>query len=62
MSASVFDDKTAKPADMALLKAIGKKAGHWKKIKSNLDNEYGELIENRKYYGQKTGWLLKVLR
>jgi len=62
MSASVFDDKTVKPDSKALLKAIGKTAGHWKKIRSNLENDYGELIEDWKYYGQKTGWLLKVLR
>ena len=62
MSASVFDDKAVEPDEKALLKAIGKKAVHWKKIKSNLENEYGELIEDWKHYGQKTGWLLKVLR
>ena len=62
MSASLFDDKSVKPDEKALLKAIGKTAGYWKKIKSNLENEYGELNEDWKYYGQKTGWLLKVLR
>ena len=62
MSASVFDDKAVKPDEKALLKVIGKTGGHWQKIKSNLENEYGELIEDWKYYGQKTGWLLKVLR
>ena len=62
MSASLFDDNSVKPDEKALLKAIGKTAGYWKKIKSNLENEYGELNEDWKYYGQKTGWLLKVLR
>ena len=62
MSASVFDDKTVKPDEKALIKVIGKTAGHWKKIKTNLEKDYGELIEDWKYYGQKTGWLLKVLR
>ncbi|MBC8472263.1 MAG: DUF3788 family protein [Planctomycetes bacterium] len=62
MSASVFDDKSVKPDSKALLKAIGKTAEYWKKIRSNLESEYGELIEDWKYYGQKTGWLLKVLR
>ena len=62
MSASVFDDKNVKPDSKALLKVIGKTAGHWKKIRSNLENDFGELIEDWKYYGQKTGWLLKVLR
>ncbi len=62
MSVSVFDDKAVKPDEKTLLKAIGNTAGHWQKIKSNLKNEYGELVEDWKYYGQKTGWLLKVLR
>ena len=62
MSASVFDDKNVKPDEKALLKALGKPSMHWKKIKSNLETDYGELIEDWKYYGQKTGWLLKVLR
>ncbi len=62
MSASVFDDKTVKPDNKALLNVLGKTGKHWQKIRSNLENEYGELIEDWKYYGQKTGWLLKVLR
>jgi hypothetical protein len=62
MSASVFDDKSVKPDNKTFLNAIGKTAKLWQKIKSNLENEYGELIEDWKYYGQKTGWLLKVLR
>jgi hypothetical protein len=62
MSASVFNAKSVKPDSKALMKAIGKTAGHWKKIMSNLENDYGELIEDWKYYGQKTGWLLKILR
>ena len=62
MSVSVFDDREVKPDEKALLKAIGKTAVQWKKIKSHLENEYGELIEDWKYYGQKTGWLLKTLK
>ena len=62
MSVSVFDEREVKPDEKTLLKAIGKTAVHWKKIKSHLENEYGELIEEWKYYGQKTGWLLKTLK
>ena len=62
MSASVFNDKSVKPDNKTLLNVLGKTAKLWQKIKSNLENEYGELIEDWKYYGQKTGWLLKVLR
>jgi len=62
MAASVFDNKSLKPDSKSFLSAIGETAKLWQKIKSNLENEYGELIEDWKYYGQKTGWLLKVLR
>jgi Protein of unknown function (DUF3788) len=62
MSASVFDDKTVQPDNESLLGAMGKTAKHWQKIRTNLENEYGALIEEWKFYGPKTGWLLKVLR
>ena len=62
MSASVFDDKSVKPDSQSFLKAIGKTAKLWQKMRTNLEDEHGELIEDWKHYGQKTGWLLKVLR
>jgi hypothetical protein len=34
----------------------------WKEIKKHLKAEYGELIEDWKFYGQKSGWILKTLR
>lgn len=59
MSVSVFDDKSVKPDNKTFLNVIGKTVKLWQKIKSNLENEYAGLIEDWKYYGQKTGWLLK---
>ncbi|UCC99141.1 MAG: DUF3788 domain-containing protein [Phycisphaerales bacterium] len=62
MSVSVFDDKGAKPDNKMLAKALGKSHRLWLQIKENLKAEYGELIEEWKFYGQKSGWILKTLR
>jgi len=62
MSASVFDDESVKPDNEALLCALGKSGKLWVKIRGNLEADYGELVEDWKHYGQKTGWLLKILR
>ena len=59
---SVFDDKSLKPENEPLFKALGKTAKLWKKLRNDLENELGELIEDWKYYGQKSGWTLKLLR
>jgi hypothetical protein len=62
MAASVFEDKDNKPDDKMLAKALGKSNRLWQDIKKLLKAEYGELIEEWKFYGQKSGWILKTLR
>ena len=62
MSASVFVDKTKEPTDLTLSKALGNSNRLWRQIKKHLKTEYGELTEEWKFYGQKSGWLLKTLR
>jgi hypothetical protein len=62
MAVSVFDDKAKQPSEQKLAKALGKSNRLWKEIKKNLKAEYGELIEEWKFYGQKSGWILKTLR
>ena len=62
MAASVFEDKDSKPDDKMLAGALGKSNWLWQEIKKNLKTEYGELIEEWKFYGQKSGWILKTLR
>lgn len=59
---SIFDDKSLKPENESLFKAFGKTAKLWKKLRHDLENEFGELIEDWKFYGQKSGWTLKLLR
>ena len=62
MAASVFEDKDTMPDDKMLAEALGKSNRLWWGIKKHLKAEYGELIEEWKFYGQKSGWILKTLR
>jgi hypothetical protein len=62
MATSVFEDKATIPDDKMLAKALGKSHPLWQEIKKHLKAEYGELIEDWKFYGQKSGWILKTLR
>jgi len=62
MSASVFDGKAAKPDDQMLAKTLGESYPLWREIKEQLTAEYGELTEEWRFYGQKSGWILKTLR
>ena len=62
MAVSFFGDKDKKPTNQKLAKALGKSNNLWKEIKKNLKAEYGELTEEWKFYGQKSGWILKTLR
>ena len=62
MAASVFADKATEPDDQMLAKALGKSYRLWREIKEHLKAECGELTEEWKFYGQKSGWILKTLR
>ncbi len=62
MAVSVFEDKATMPDDKMLAKALGTSNRLWQDIKKNLKADYGELIEEWKFYGQKSGWILKTLR
>ena len=62
MSVSVFEDKDARPDDKMMAKALGKSNWLWQEAKKHLKAEYGELIEDWRFYGQKSGWILKTLR
>ncbi|MHC4461421.1 MAG: DUF3788 domain-containing protein [Planctomycetota bacterium] len=62
MAVSVFDDKARQPTGRMLAKALGKSNSLWQEIKKNLKADYGELTEEWKFYGRKSGWILKTLR
>ncbi len=62
MASSVFNDKAKKPDDLMLAGALGKSNRLWRKIKEHLEAEYGELTEEWRFYGAKSGWILKTRR
>jgi len=62
MAVSIFEDKAIMPDDKMLAGVLGKSNRLWQEIKKNLKAEYGELIKEWKFYGQKSGWILKTLR
>jgi hypothetical protein len=60
MADSIFDDKSKKPTEKMLKEALGRTYELWQEIKKHLSEEYGELTEDWKFYGQKYGWQLKT--
>jgi hypothetical protein len=59
---SIFTDKSVKPNDQNLAEALGASYKYWQELRTHLEGEYGELIEEWKFYSQKFGWTLKLLR
>jgi len=41
--------------------ALGQSYKYWEEIKNSLENQYGPLIEEWKYYSATSGWTLKLL-
>ncbi|MFC1683404.1 DUF3788 family protein [Candidatus Zixiibacteriota bacterium] len=62
MSISSFDDKTNKPANDTLFKVLGASGKYWRQLKKHLEENYGPITEDWKFYSQQSGWTLKMLR
>lgn len=58
---SIFADKSDKPNNQKLSEALGASYKYWEKIRESLEDEYGKLVEEWKYYGASSGWTLKML-
>ena len=59
--ASIFLDKSLKPTNEMLSGALGQSYKYWEEIRNTLENQYGPLIEEWKYYSASSGWTLKLL-
>jgi len=59
MASSIFDEKSVKPTEKNLSEALGASFKYWEEIKSAVEAEFGGLTEEWKYYGPKSGWILK---
>ena len=62
MATSVFDDKSKTPDDKSLGRVLKDTEPVWKQISAHLDAEYGEIRKQWKHYGQKSGWVVKVIQ
>ncbi|MCA9741373.1 DUF3788 domain-containing protein [candidate division KSB1 bacterium] len=62
MSTSIFDDKASKPDEDELRKVLAASAEYWGALKTFLEDKYAPITTEWKFYGKKSGWLLKVLR
>ena len=62
MENSVFMDKSIIPDQYNLEKKLGITSEFWKELKNHLEENYGPITEDWKFYSQKYGWTLKMLR
>ncbi len=60
MSASIFDLKNITPNDAMLTHELGTSMDWLWQIRNYIDENYGDLSVEWKYYGQKSGWVLKL--
>jgi hypothetical protein len=58
---STLKDKSLKPDDQILSVALGASFKSWTEIKNAITEEHGTTREEWKYYGAKSGWVLKLL-
>lgn len=61
MGTNIFLDKSIKPDDQKLSKALGESYKYWTDIKNYIDSKYPGTVEEWKNYGAKYGWNLKIL-
>lgn len=62
MLTNVLMEKSVKPNNEQLSGVLGKTYKLWEDLKKHLIEEHGELIEDWKFYNQKSGWTLKLLK
>lgn len=61
MSASIYSDKQVQPGTDLFSKDLSHTRDYYDKICEFIENEYGVLIREWKYYGKKSGWILKLI-
>jgi len=61
MSENIFSDKNEKPDENRLAEKMGPTFQYWMEVKKHIQKQYGNTIEEWKFYGKKYGWQLKTL-
>ena len=62
MYQSAFTEREHEPDSELLVNVLGASHPLWQEIKEHLNQTFGETVEEWKYYGQKSGWILKMLK
>lgn len=62
MSSSALDDKLKLPDENSIAAVLGETAPLWLHIKDRIREEYGDCVEEWKFYNQKSGWIMKLRR
>lgn len=61
MTASIFDLQNIVPNDAMLAHELGEAMDWFKQICTNIENNIGSLTIQWKYYGQQSGWVMKLI-
>lgn len=61
MRENIFNDKSVKPDDKSVLKALGPAGKYWQDIRGHAEEVCGPLTVDWKYYSPKYGWTMKLL-
>jgi hypoxanthine phosphoribosyltransferase len=61
MSVSIFHLKNVEPDEKMLATALNTTKIHFDSITRFIENEYGEINFEWKFYNQKAGWILKII-
>ena len=62
MYQSAFTEREHEPDSELLGKILGASHPLWQEIKEHLNQTFGEIVEEWKFYGLKSGWVLKMLK
>ena len=62
MAGSIFNDKAIRPDEKLLEATLGAAFSHYMEICEYIQQHFGELTPEWKYYGKKNGWLLKLMQ
>ncbi len=60
MEASIFQDKSIKPDEKSLKKALGIVFKNWQTIHKHVHTKYKDAIDDWNYPGVKYGWSFKI--
>jgi hypothetical protein len=58
---SILIDKSLRPDDQMLSGVLGASFKSWTEIKASITEQHGATKVEWKYYGAKSGWVLKLL-